>query len=277
MENEITVTPVYDSAQRKHPAIEEALQVWRYRDLIKQLVRRDLTARYKRSVLGVAWTMLNPLGMMLVLTLVFSQLFKSTPGYPAYVLSGLIAWNFFAQSTTMAMNSLVWGGDLFERIYVPRSVFAVSAVGTGLVNLLLSLVPLLLVMLVVQVPIRVTALFAVVPIFFLACFALGVGLLLSSLAIYFYDIVEMYSNIILLAWMYLTPIIYPVEAIPDPFRGWLFYNPMTHLVSLFRQPLFYGTMPTFNGVWPSALISLGTLALGWFVFTQRSDAFAYRT
>ena len=277
MENEITVTPVYDSAQRKHPAIEEALQVWRYRDLVKQLVRRDLTARYKRSVLGVAWTMLNPLGMMLVLTLVFSQLFKSTPGYPAYVLSGLIAWNFFAQSTTMAMNSLVWGGDLFERIYVPRSVFAVSAVGTGLVNLLLSLVPLLLVMLVVQVPIRITAFFAVVPIFFLACFALGVGLLLSSLAIYFYDIVEMYSNIILLAWMYLTPIIYPVEAIPDPFRGWLFYNPMTHLVSLFRQPLFYGTMPTFNGIWPSALISLGTLALGWFVFTQRSDAFAYRT
>lgn len=137
----------YDSARRPPPAVEELQALWRYRDLVVQLVRRDLVARYKRSVLGIAWTMLNPLGMMLVLTLVFSHLFRTVPAYPAYVLIGLMAWNFFAQSTVMAMRQLVWGGTLLQRIYMPRTTFAVSAVGTGLVNLVFAFIPLLVVLL----------------------------------------------------------------------------------------------------------------------------------
>src|SRR5512142_1739917 len=103
---------IYDSLKRGPLALEELRGVLRYRDLIFQLVRRDITARYKRSVLGIAWTMLNPLGMMVVLSVVFSQVFRTTmEGYSAYVLSGLIAWNFFSQTSSSAINALVWGGD----------------------------------------------------------------------------------------------------------------------------------------------------------------------
>ena len=142
-------TPIYDSARRSHPALDELRDLLAYRHLVLQLVRRDVLTRYKRSVLGIAWTLLNPLGMMIVLTIAFSQLFRfgDTLSYPAYVLSGLLAWTFFQQTTTASMVNLVWGGGLLNRIYVPRASFAVAAVGTGLVNLILALLPLVLVML----------------------------------------------------------------------------------------------------------------------------------
>src|SRR5512146_2648802 len=135
---------IYDSSQRPPRGLDELREVIRYRNLIYQLVRRDVLTRYKRSFLGVAWTMLNPLGMMIVLTIAFSQIFRiDTPSYPAFVLSGLLVWNFFSQTTTSAMITLVWGGSLLNRVYLPRSTFAISAMGTGLVNLGLSLVPML--------------------------------------------------------------------------------------------------------------------------------------
>src|SRR5512138_2738239 len=111
-------TVIYDSAAASNPALEELNEIWNYRNLIYQLTRRDILTRYKRSFLGVAWTMLNPLGMMLILSVVFSQVFGQSATYPAYVLTGLMAWNFFSQTTTLSMNSLVWGGGLLQRIYV---------------------------------------------------------------------------------------------------------------------------------------------------------------
>ena len=129
-------TYIYDA--KKHPfrPFEELIQVYKYRYLISQLLRRDIVTRYKRSVLGIAWTMLNPLGMMIVLSIAFSQLFKTTEGYPAYVLSGLMAWNFFSQASNASMVNLIWGGGLLKRIYMPRTSFALSAIGTALVNLI---------------------------------------------------------------------------------------------------------------------------------------------
>lgn len=273
---ERTDTPVYDSAQRPPAMVEELIEIWRYRDLVVQLVRRDIVARYKRSVLGVAWTMLNPLGTTIVMTIVFSQVFGRTRAYPAYVLSGLVAWHFFAQTTSGAMHQLVWGGTLIHRIYVPKTSFAISAVGTGLVNLLLSLIPLIFVMLVAGVPLRPTILFLPVSLLLLTAFALGVGLLLSTVAAYFADVAEMYS-IALMAWMYLTPIIYPEEVIPASFRWWLFnLNPMYHLVQLLRLPLYFGQWPSAARLASAAAVALTTLAIGWIVFTRKADEFAYR-
>ena len=138
------MTDIYDSAKRKHPAIEELIALWKYRDLIYQLVRRDIVARYKRSFLGVAWTMLNPLGTMLIMVIVFSQVFDRADNYAAYVLTGVICWTMFSQSTTMAMSSMVWGSALFKQIYVPRTAFVVSTIMASMVNFVISLVPLLL-------------------------------------------------------------------------------------------------------------------------------------
>src|SRR5687767_10333494 len=127
---------VYDSARRGSAPLEELQSAWQYRDLIAQLISRDVKARYKRSVLGIAWTMLNPLLMMAILTLVFSEFFRfEVRHYPVYLLSAMIMWNFIGQTTTAAMSHLLWGGQLMTRIYVPRTVFALAATGTGLVNL----------------------------------------------------------------------------------------------------------------------------------------------
>jgi len=267
---------VYDSAKTRWKALEEFVQAAKYRSLILQLIRRDILSRYKRSVLGVAWTMLNPLGMMLVLTIAFSQLFSGTRAYSSYVLSGLIAWTFFAQTTTISMTQMVWGGALLSRIYIPRTVFALSSIGTGLVNITLSLVPLIAVMLFTGAPLRLSAFFLPISMLLLALFALGVGLLISTLAVYFPDVAEMYQ-IVLMAWMYLTPIIYPEEIIPEAYRTFLFtFNPMYHLVTLFRQPLYEGIVPSINRIGAAAAIAVLMFVIGWAIFSEKSDEFAYR-
>jgi ABC-type polysaccharide/polyol phosphate export permease len=270
-------TNVYDSSKRGPLALDELREVFRYRNLITQLVRRDILTRYKRSVLGVAWTMLNPLGMMLVLTIAFSQIFRfNTPHYAAYVLSGQLVWNFFAQTTSICISSIMWGGGLFKRIYMPRSVFALSSMGTGLVNLLLAMVPMVLIMVVTGTPVRWAIFFMPIPILLLVLFSLGVGLIISTVAIYFPDVAEMYQ-ILLTAWMYLTPVIYPSSVLPENIRFWLqLLNPMYSIVNLFRLPLYDGRMPTWGEFLPALIISILVVVVGWIFFAQRSDQFAYR-
>src|SRR5689334_958733 len=147
MSNE-TLEIEYDSAARRSPMVEELLALLRYKDLLRLLIINTIKTRYKRSAFGVVWTLLNPLLNMAVMTIAFSALFRgSLIHYPVYILSGLICWNFFNQTTTYAMSTLVWGGNLIKRIYVPRTIFAVASIGTGLVNLGLSLIPLILIML----------------------------------------------------------------------------------------------------------------------------------
>ena len=271
-----TVQFTYDSEKRNSPALEELQDIIQYRDLIFQLVRRDIVARYKRSVLGIAWTMLQPLGIMVVLTIVFSQLFGRVEGYAAYLLSGLIAWTFFAQTTTAAIFQSVWGEALMRRIYVPHTAFSVASIGTGVVNLILSLVPLLLILLVLQRPLTWAALFLPVAILSLTAFTLGIGLLLSSLAVRFPDIAEMYQ-IILQAWMYLTPILYPSDILPNAYRKWLLYfNPMYYQVLMFRVPLYDGVLPSLPLIIIGIGIALTTLVIGWVYFSYQADKFAYQ-
>jgi ABC-2 type transport system permease protein len=268
---------VYDSSKITNRALLELKEAWHYRDLVFFLVYRDITARYKRSVLGIAWTMLHPLGMMIVMSIVFSQLFRvKMEGYPAYVLSGLIAWTFFSQTSASSISVLVWGGNLLQRIYIPRSTFAISTIITGLVNLVLSLVPLIAVMIVIKVPLHLTIFLAPIPMLFLGMFSLGIGLLLSTIGIYFADIVEMYA-IILTAWMYMTPIIYPLSLLPDGLLKWFQLNPMLHLITFFRDIVLYGNIPSIDRWLLCFGISFGILLIGWLVFTGKSDEFAYRT
>lgn len=272
----MSTKPYYDSATQISPALEEFREVHRYRYLVGQLIRRDILSRYKRSVLGVAWTMLNPLGMMVILSIVFSQLFQSIESYPAYLLSGLISWNFFSQGTNAAMSGLIWGGSLLHRIYIPRTIFGISAIGTALVNLLIAIVPLIFVMLFTHTPIRISIVFLPVSILLLASFALGFGLILSTLAVYFPDVSEMYQ-ILLTAWMYLTPIIYPEEIIPPELLPFVQNaNPMYSIIRLFRLPLYGGRFPSLEEILPALAWSFGILVVGWVFFTSKSDEFAYR-
>jgi homopolymeric O-antigen transport system permease protein len=266
----------YDSARRPAPAVEELIELWRYRDLVVQLVRRDVVARYKRSLLGVAWTMLNPVGTMIVLTVVFSRVFGTPPAYGVYLLSGLLAWNFFAQTTVSAMRQLIWGATLLQRIYVPRTVFAVTAIGTGLVNLALSLVPLCFVVLATGLRPRASVLFLPVAVLLLAGFALGVGLLISTLAAHFHDVAELYE-MALPVLLYLTPVIYPAEILPEPVRSVVVRaNPLHCLIALFRGPLYDGAWPDPMAVLLGVAWAAVALVVGWLVFASRADEFPYR-
>jgi ABC-2 type transport system permease protein len=219
--------------------------------------------------------MLNPLGTTIILAIVFSKVFGSTASYAAYVLSGLICWTFFAQTTSDSMAQLIWGGGLIKRIYVPRTVFAVSSIGTGLVNLSLALVPLILVLFVTGVPIRPSIVLLPIPILFLCMFSLGVGLLLSSIAVQFVDVTEMYQ-ILLTAWMYLSPVIYTIDMLPEEFLWLIRLNPMFHIINLFRAPVYYGQFPALYDILLTGGISIITLLVGWFLFSQKADEFAYR-
>ena len=269
---------IFDSSARVSPPIDELQQAFKYRELIFQLTRRDILTRYKRSVLGIAWTMLNPLGMMVVLTFAFSQLFKfdAIQNYPIYVLSGLIAWNFFSQTTTACLNSLVWGGGLFQRIYIPRSTFAISSMLTGVVNWLFSLVPLLVIIFLTDHKLPWTIVTFPFSIVLLFAFSLGVGLSLSAIGIYFPDVAEMYQ-IILTALLYLTPIIYPETIIPESLKWVLRINPMYYLVKMFRLSVYDGLLPTSETYIPALVFSFLALLIGWVFFTNKSKEFAYRT
>lgn len=267
---------IYDSATRKPPALEELSEAYRYRHLIAAFVKRDIVTRYKRSVLGVVWTMLNPLGTMAIMVVVFASLFQTTPKYPIFVLTGLIAWNFFAQVTTAAPQTLLWSGSLIHRVYLPRTVFAFVALGSGLVNMVLSLVPLALIMLILRVPPTVELLAVPLAIIPLAAFSLGLGLLLSRAVVYFPDTIDIYA-ILSMAWLYVSAIFYPYETIPISYRWWFFnLNPMYHLVLLFRDPLYYGNWPSLGHVAAATFVASVTLVVGWLSFTRKADELAYR-
>ncbi len=269
-------TPIYDTLESQWPVAEELIELIRYRDLVVQLVARNIKTRYKRSVLGLAWSLLNPLMMMIVLTVVFAQIFRfSTQNYAIYALSGLVFWIFFVQSTTYAMNELISSGSLLNRIYVPRTIFAVSALGTGLINLLLAIIPLFFISLAAGAPIRLPWLWLPVPILFVAMFALGVGLILSALVVYFSDVVEMFQ-ILVTAWMYLTPVIYPEEIVPERYMWLMTLNPMYHLLDIFRTPIYDGLLPDANSVAIAGVFALTTLLLGWYVFTSNARELPYR-
>ena len=266
---------IYDSAKRKHPAIEELIALFRYRDLIYQLVRRDIVARYKRSVLGVAWTMLNPLGTMLIMVVVFQQVFGGTEFYAAYVLTGIICWTMFSQSTSMAMDSMVWGSQLFHQIYLPRTSFVLSTVFAGMVNFVLSLVPLGLIFAITRVPLRASVLLLPVFMLFLLSFSLGVALLISTIAVFFPDVADLYP-VILMAWMYLSPIIMPLEFYRQILNGLLLYiNPFYYILNLFRILVFDGFIPPWRTWAATTIVSFGVLILGWLIFCKKADSFAY--
>jgi ABC-type polysaccharide/polyol phosphate export permease len=266
----------YDSTAVHSPAIFELQELWRYRDLLKLLVINGIRTRYKRSALGVIWTLLNPLLNTLVLTIALSSLWRfEIKNYPIYLLSGLIYWNFFTQTTVQAMNTLIWGSGLLKRIYVPRTVFAVSVLGVGLVNFVLSLLPLGIIMLVMRHPFRPALLFLPLAMLLLAMFTLGVALLVSTLAVFFVDVVDIY-NILLTALFYLTPIIYPISIIPPNLVRAFRWSPLNVMLEVFRPLIFTGELPEWRVLIGATCLALGLLVIGWTVFTRRVDELAYR-
>lgn len=269
--------PFYDSQLRPHPFFEEALELWRFRELALRWSLRTIKIRYKRSVLGILWTLLEPLMITAILAVVFSALFRfDLPNYPVYVLTGVTVFDFVRRSTVGMVEEILASQSLARRIYIPRSAFAVAAIFTYLINWMLALLPLVAVMILFRHPFS-WALVSVPPAMALiAVFALGIGLTVATLAAFFHDINLTYQ-VLLTAWMYATPIIYPLEIVPDNYRPLILINPLTHLLRLLHEPIYEGRLPQAETWLIGTAVAFAALLVGWWSFSHWRDAFDYRT
>ena len=245
--------------------------LYRYRDLVLSLVARELKVRYRRSTIGFLWTMLQPLATMLVLTAVFSAIFRfDIDNYPVYALAGIMFWNFFSQSITSSMNSLKGNAALLTKIPVPKAVFPVATVISGVINLLFAMVPLLLIIIATGHPLRPALLFLPLAILLAGLFTLGAGLLLSPLAVFFYDTIEM-VGVALTLLMYMTPVFYPMSIVPEPYLHAVRFNPIRSVLEVFRDPIYYGKIPPVTHLTVAVVITVALLVVGIVAFRRNSD------
>jgi ABC-2 type transport system permease protein len=227
--------------------------------------------RYRRSTLGFLWTMLQPLLMMLVLQAVFSAVFRfELANYAVYALSGLLFWNFFSQSIVASMNSLRWNAALIKKLPLPKAAFPLAAVASGVVNLAFALVPLLVLVVATGHPLRPSLAFLPAAILIAALFTLGAGLLLSPLAVFFSDIVEM-VGVGLTLLLYLTPVFYPMAIVPEPYRWIVRFNPIRSILEVFRDPIYLGKVPPWTHLGVAAALAALALVLGSAAFRRSSD------
>lgn len=245
----------------------------KFRPLLMELVTRDIKTKYRRSILGVLWTLLNPLLMMLVLSVVFSHIFKfQVENYPLYILSGQVVFNFFSESTSSAMSSIINNAPLIKKVYIPKYLFTLSRVASSVVNVMASFCALIVVMVFSGIELNFTVLLLVVPMGILIIFSTGIGLLLATVAVKFRDIIHLYG-VLITALTYLTPVIYPISILPAKIRFFVELNPLTEILNMFRNLMFYNTLPTVGQLLTSVTIAIGTFLLGLFVFYKNQDKF----
>lgn len=251
-----------------------AMLMWeRYGYLMKQLVQRDFKTKYKRSVLGMCWSFLNPLLTMLVQYVVFSTLFKSDiPNFALYLLTGIVCFNFFTESTTMALQSIVGNASLITKVYVPKYIYPVSRVLSLSINLVLSLIPLAVVMIFTGTAFRPAILLLPFGLGCLLIFSLAMGFLLSTAMVFFRD-TQFLWGVVSMMWNYLTPIFYPESIIPSGLMPLYKCNPMYHIVRFIRTILISGVSPEPKAYLYCLLVTLLPLAIGILVFKKNQDKF----
>lgn len=264
------ISITYDSAQPRRPILTEMSNLWTHRGLIKLLVTRDLTVRYKRSALGVWWTLLNPLLTMIVMWVVFSKFFKfKIPDVPyvVYLLSGLLLMTFFSQAVIATGSSIVSSSSILSKVYVPPEVFAISASLAAMVNFLISLLLLLVIQVVTGVGIPVTAPLVVFPALCMLMLVAGLGLLIASAAVFFFDVLD-FSAVLIQILGYLTPTFYPIDIVPEEFLPIIHANPLYSYLVVFRAFIYEGRMPPAWAVAVMVLTAVGLLLVGVWVFSR---------
>lgn len=265
----------YRRWQRGKPSalVKAITAMQKYRFLIKQLVDRDFKAKYKRSVLGVFWSFLNPLLNMAVQYVVFSNLFKfDIPNFPVYLLCGNVIFSYFSESCGMALTSIVGNASLITKVYVPKYIYPLTRILSSLINLLISMIPLIAVALIsglLPTPAYILALYVFVC---LALFCLGMGLLLSAAMVFFRDI-QFLWGVLTTIWMYLTPIFYPVSILPEGIKGIVEANPLYYYVTFVRTCIMDGVSPEPAMYVQCLLYAIAALVTGAWVFKKNQDKF----
>ena len=271
--------------------ISRLRELLRYRELVENLVTRDLKVRYKNSALGFLWSLLNPLLLMAVLTVVFTIMLPNyrVPNFPVFVLCALLPWNFFSASVMGSLDSITGNSHLIKKVYFPREILTISRVLSSFVNFVLSLPVLILFLLLFHMPITWWVLYLPLVMLVHVLFTLGVALLLATLNVFYRD-TGVIMEVLMMAWFFLTPVFYPIDLLPEwgvsmgihlPIRRLTYIlNPMASITASYRSVLYGFTNggppapPALDFFARTALTSLIFLILGYAVFTRHSHRFA---
>lgn len=247
---------------------------WRYRPLFQEIVKKDIKLKYRRSFLGYLWSVLNPLMIMIIMVLVFSNMFRfDIENYPVYLIVGQTIFNFVSESTNQAMWSITGNAALLKKTYVPKYIFTISKVTSAFINMLFALGAMLIVFIICQVKFNIYMLFIPVILLQVYLFCTGLGLLLAQATVFFRDIQYIY-NALLTAWMYLTPIFYPINQLPEELAQMIKkFNPLYSFITQFRTIVLEGVFPEWGLIRYGVCISIIILLVGTGFFMKKQDRF----
>ena len=267
----MTSTTYYDSDQARRPLVTEFQNLWDNRGLIRLIVGRDLTLRYKRSTLGIWWTLLNPLLTTGVMWIVFGQIFRFDVGagipYIVYLLSGILLVTFFSQATIAAGSAIVGNAGVLSKVYVPPEVFSVSAALSAAANFMISIIILLVVQIITGVGIPWTVILIPIPVLAMLGLTAGLGLLIAAAAVHFFDVIDLAAVFIQLV-SYLTPSFYPISIIPDKFLFVVYLNPLYSYLTVFRGFMYEGQFAPGWAFVVMVVSAIVALAVGVWVFSR---------
>ena len=237
--------------------------------LLEEIIKKNFSAKYKGSVLGILWSVLKPLLIMILLTIIFSNLFGSSiENYPVYFLSGKCLFDFFTAATNVSMMSLKGNISILKRTAAPKFVFIIGGIISEFINFIITLIILVVVMIVTKAQFHlVTSILAIIPIFSLIMMITGIGLILAVLCVYFSDIQHLWG-VITLMLMYASAIFYPMNIIPEPFHRYMILNPVFWVIDQFRILVLWGTIPSRMNMINLVLLSAIMLVLGVIVFKK---------
>lgn len=253
----------------------ELFQIYRFRELVVNLVTRDLKVRYRRSWLGFGWSMLHPFLMVVVLYTVFSQIFgRQVDNYGAYVVVGVLVWQLYSQSTSRATRIFIENSGIIKKAYVPLSVFPLALVLSASINFSLALTPALVVLIVANAPITVLLMWLPVCLLVTILFVYGIALILATLSIYFQDVIHIYE-VLLLMLMYLSAIFYPLSIIPEELQPLLELNPVFHFISLYRACIYESEIHFYYYLLTTSAIASIFLVIGFIVYTRNKNEIVY--
>lgn len=245
----------------------------KYKFLIKQLVNRDFKTKYKRSVLGVFWSFLNPLLTMSVQYVVFSNLFRfDIKHYPVYLLTGILMFNYFQEANSLTLISVTSNAALIKKVYVPKYIYPLTRVLSSFINLIISMVPLILVVLVSGVRLTPAFLLVPYPMICIGIFCLGLGMTLATSMVFFQD-TQFLWNVLSMIWMYLTPIFYPASILPAKVAWILKVNPLYYYIDFMRTCIIDGTSPALQTYAACLFSALAMLCIGLLIFKKNQDKF----
>jgi ABC-2 type transport system permease protein len=249
-------------------------EIYKYRELLKTNVQKDIRGRYKNSFLGVIWSFFNPLLQLLVYALIFPLVLVNTPdNYVIFICVALIPWTYFTTTVSQASYTIIGNGNIVKKVYFPREILPISVVTSGAVNFIISTIIIVAFLIIYGMGLSKYIIFYPLILLIQYILLLGISFIISSITVYFRDL-EHIVGIVLMAAFYATPIFYSEESIPQNFKGIINFNPMAHIIYAYRNIFYYQKLPNFHDLGIVALFSLAVLFIGYFIFKKLQKGFA---